>query len=223
MYTIFIKRFCILCREIKFHKATSAVFFCCLLTLCFSSAAEAELTNYIHQYHKSTISRDQLQRLNRYNHLIDYFADFSYVAPRHKVSADFIRALILAESNANPKAISHKNALGLGQILLTTAQQAAKKLSESQTHFQYIDKTRLANLKRSDLFDPAINILITCYLIARYNHKFEGKIELVLSAWNAGEYTPSLSAMKHAPYQETENLIGKVNGYYLYFLRNPYY
>lgn len=188
----------------------------------FCEISQAELAGYINKYHRSTVSADQLLKINRYNHLIDYFADFSYVVPRHKVSADFIRALILAESNANPEAVSNKNALGLGQILLPTAQQAAKKLSQSKTHFRYVDKTRLANLRRTDLFDPAINILITCYLISRYNHKFEGKIELVLSAWNAGEYTPSLSVMKHAPFQETENLIGKVNGYYLFFLRNSY-
>lgn len=207
-------------KKVKF---TGIALSCWLVVLCLSSAVQAELSSYIHQYHKSTVSRQQLQTIGKYNHLIDYFSDFSYVVPKHKVSADFIRALILAESNGNPSAVSSKNALGLGQILLPTAQQAAKKLAGSSVHFRYIDKTRLANLQQTDLFDPAINILITCYLIARYNHKFDGKIELVLSAWNAGEYTPSLSEMQHAPYKETENLIGKVNGYYLYFLRQGYY
>lgn len=189
----------------------------------FKGTAAAELTNYIYKYHKTTVTQQQLQRISRFNNLIDYFSGFSYIVPRHKVSGDFIRALILAESNANPRAVSNKGALGLGQIMLPTARQAGKKLAESPVHFRYVEKKKLADLTKNDLFDPAINILLTCYLIARYNHKFEGKIELVLSAWNAGEYTPSLSVMKHAPYQETENLIGKVNGYYLYFLKRSYY
>ncbi len=226
MFSISTRRFCILYQEPENHKTANrgtTVLLCCLMMFFFSSTSHAELVSYINKYHQTTVSQDQLHKISKYSHLIDYFAGFSYVVPRHKVSADFIRALILAESNADPKAVSNKNALGLGQILLPTAQQAAKKLYESRTHFRYVDKSRLANLQRADLFDPAINILITCYLIARYNYKFEGKIELVLSAWNAGEYTPSLSVMQHAPYQETENLIGKVNGYYLYFLKHGYY
>ncbi len=185
-------------------------------------SAEAEITSYVNKYRNTTISRAQLQRIKRYDNLIQYFSSFSYFLPRHKVSPDFIRALILAESNANPRAVSNKNAQGLGQIMYSTGKQAAFELSKSSVHFNYVTKKTLRNLTKEDLFDPAVNILLTCYLIAKYNYKFDGKLELVLSAWNAGEYTDSLSKMKHAPYKETENLIGKVNGYYLFLIRNRY-
>lgn len=56
--------------------------------------------------------------------------------------------------------------------------------------------------------------------MAKYNYKFDGKLELVVSAWNAGENIPSLSRGRHAPYLETENLIGKINAYYLYLLNH---
>lgn len=190
--------------------------------LSYPVTGMAEIYSYVNKYKNTTVSRKQLSRIRQYDHLINYFADFSYYVPKHKVSPDFIRALILAESNGNPKAVSNKNALGLGQILYSTGKEAAKELAKSRVHFKYVSKSKLANLQRKDLFDPAVNILLTCFLIAKYNHKFEGKLELVLSAWNAGEYTPSLNSMKHAPYKETENLIGKVNGYYLYFLKNRY-
>jgi soluble lytic murein transglycosylase-like protein len=78
----------------------------------------------------------------------------------------------------------------------------------------------LKNLQPDDLFDPAVNILLACYLISRYNHRFKGRLDLVITAWNAGENTNSLSQGRHAPYQETENLIGKVNAYYVYLLRH---
>jgi len=126
----------------------------------------------------------------------------------------------VAESGVNPEAISKKKALGLGQILLATGRQAGKELSQSKTNFKYASKSRLNNLDRKDLFDPAINILLTCYLISKYNYKFNGRLDLVVSAWNAGENTNSLSRGQHAPYEETENLIGKVNGYYTFLLKN---
>lgn len=172
------------------------------------------------KYKDSEVSQKSIQRLKQYDHLIRYFSEFSYFVPDHKVSADFLRALILAESSANHLAVSNKKALGLGQILLTTGQEAAQVLAKSNTQFRYVSKKTLRNLKRKDLFDPAVNILITCYLISKYNARFAGKLDLVVSAWNAGENTKSLKNGKHAPYRETEDLIGKVNAYYVYLLRN---
>lgn len=180
----------------------------------------ATLHGSVTKYKNSEVSQISIQRLQQYDHLIRYFSNFSYFVPKHKVSADFVRALILAESSGHSKAVSHKKAMGLGQIILTTGQEAAQVLAQSKTQFRYVKKKTLRNLKRKDLFDPAVNILITCYLIAKYNAKFDGKLDLVVSAWNAGENTQSLKNGKHAPYKETEDLIGKVNAYYVYLLRN---
>ena len=180
----------------------------------------ANLNNSVNKYRNSGLTEKEIRKLSQYDHLIRYYSNFAYFVPRHKVNPDFIRALIVAESGVNPEAISKKKALGLGQILLATAQQAGKELSHSKTDFKYAPKSRLNNLNRTDLFDPAINILLTCYLISKYNYKFDGRLDLVVSAWNAGENTASLSRGQHAPYEETENLIGKINGYYTYLLKN---
>lgn len=195
-----------------------------LLTSFFILAAVTQTRGDLHsaviKYKNNRVSQDEVKKLARYDHLIRYFSGFSYFIPRHKVSPNFIRALILAESGANHLAVSNKKALGLGQILLTTGKEAAIKLSQSKTHFRYVSKVQLENLNSNDLFDPAINILLTCYLVAKYNYKFDGKLDLVVSAWNAGENTNSLNYGRHAPYRETENLIGKVNAYYVYLLKH---
>ncbi len=182
--------------------------------------SHCSLDSSVKKYENSHVSQNDIEKLARYDHLIRYFSSFSYFVPKHKVSPNFIRALILAESGANAQAVSNKNALGLGQILFTTGKQAAEILAQSSTHFQYVSKKQLEEFNPKDLFNPAINILITCYLVAKYNYKFDGKLHLVVSAWNAGENTESLSYGQHAPYKETEDLIGKINAYYVYLLKH---
>ncbi len=201
-------------------KVTVALSFFVLFHVHLPPESSADLYSSVNKYKESTVDNDSIRKLAKFDHFIRYFSSFSYFAPNHKVSPDFIRALILAESSANPAAISGKNAMGLGQILFSTGAQAGRELARSNTDFKYISNKSLGNLRKTDLYDPATNILITCYLIAKYNFKFDGKLDLVVSAWNAGENTSSLYHGKHAPYQETENLIGKINGYYVYLLKH---
>lgn len=204
--------------SIFFRTAFVSIALLCGVVLS-ASASSSDLHTYVKRHQSSKLSHEAINRISRYDQLIEYFTSFNYYVPNHKVSPDFIKALILAESGANPRAISPKNAYGLGQIILTTGKEAGLELFNSKTHFKYVPKSTLKNITREDLFDPATNILLTCFLIAKYNYKFDGRLELVLSAWNAGENTHSLAKGQHAPYSETKNLIGKVNGYYLHLLR----
>ncbi len=187
--------------------------------ISIASTSHGSLNTSVVKYQNSEIVRQDIDKLAQFDEYIRYFSGFSYFLPKHKVSADFVRALILAESGANPKAVSGKNALGLGQILFPTGLQAGKELANSLTFFHHVSRNKLSSLREEDLFDPAVNILLTCYLIAKYNNKFNGRLDLVVSAWNAGENTESLSFGQHAPYQETEDLIGKINAYYVYLLK----
>lgn len=193
------------------------------LSICFlvliATESRGSLENSVSKYRNSSIFEKDIEKLAQFDEYIRYFSGFSYFLPKHKVSADFVRALILAESGANPRAISEKNARGLGQILFSTGSQAGKELAGSLTFFRHVSKDKLGSLREEDLFDPAVNILLTCYLIAKYNFRFEGRLDLVVSAWNAGENTESLSFGQHAPYRETEDLIGKINAYYIYLLK----
>lgn len=193
--------------------------FSILLMIFVNQTYGKDLEPYVRKYSKITVSQEQRKRIDKYSHLISYFSSFSFFRPHHKVSPDFVKALILAESDGNTFAISNKNALGLGQLLFSTANKAATEIYATGRNFRYIQTEKLHNLKKEDLFDPAINILLTCYLIAKYNYRFDGKLDLVVSAWNAGENVDSLKIGLPAPYSETYNLIGKVNGYYLYLLK----
>ncbi len=152
------------------------------LSCCFSGPAYASLNNYVQKYREIQITRKQFERLARYDSLISYFCSFSFFRPRHKVNPDFIKALILAESDGNPKARSHKDALGLTQIIYTTGKQAANELVKKNIRFRHVSKEKLKNLKAADLYNPAVNILLACYLIAKYNYQHKGKLDLVVSA-----------------------------------------
>lgn len=189
------------------------------LLASMQTEARGGLRTSVERYRETVVSIDNLEKLTAYDDFILYFSGISYFQRRHKVSPDFVRALILAESGANPMAISEKNARGLGQILYPTGVQAGRELSSLFPPFRHVSHRTLRDLREEDLFDPAVNILLTCYLIAKYNFKYSGRLDLVVSAWNAGEFTESLRAGKHAPYKETEELIGRINAYYLYLLK----
>lgn len=188
-----------------------------LLGLTSPAEAEKKLSEYLRQYSTIEVSQVQLDRLNKFDHLIEHFCSFSFFEPHHKVNPDFLRALILAESSANPKAVSHKQARGLTQIIHETGKRAAKELAAKKMAFHYVSQDKLRNFKTEDLHDPAVNILLACFLISKYNYIFKGRLDLVVSAWNAGEY--SIVDNNPPPYQETMNLIGKVNGYYISLLQ----
>ena len=192
---------------------------CACTVLLAPTPGHSELTNSVNKYKDVNLSSERLNKIGQYKGLIEYFTGFTFFQPRHKVSPDFIRALILAESDANPRAISRKNAIGLGQIIASTGIEAGVELSKGTVDFHNVSRARLSNLSEQDLFDPEVNILLTCYLIAKYNYKFNGQLALVLSAWNAGENIKELKQGQYAPYQETHELIGKVNGYYLCLLQ----
>lgn len=198
---------------------TTLFFLFFLFEFSIVNKSYGSLQSSVTKYQNSQIFQKDIEKIAQFDEFIRYFSSFSYFLPKHKVSPDFIRALILAESGANPQAVSEKNARGLGQILFPTGSQAGKELAKSLTFFRHVSKSTLNNLREEDLFDPAINILLTCYLIAKYNYKFDGRLDLVVSAWNAGEYTESLVTGYHAPYKETEDLIGKINAYYIYLLK----
>jgi len=192
--------------------------FTLLLILLTSTCAQAaRIDEYVKKYNGVVISEAGVKKLSQYNDFINYYTNFCFFKPRHKVSPNFIKALILAESSANPRALSDKNARGLTQILPETGRIAAKELYNRKMAFSYVSRAKLKNLQPQDLYDPAVNILLACYLISKYNHDYNGQLELVVSAWNAGRNSIT-DDLQPPDYQETLNLIGKINGYFIYLL-----
>lgn len=89
------------------------------------------------------------------------------IAERHTVDRDLVHSMISVESNYNPLAVSEKGALGLMQLVPSTARRFGV----------------------SDAFDPVQNVeggvRYLKYLLDHYN----GDHRLALAAYNAGEGT----------------------------------
>lgn len=119
------------------------------------------------------------------------------IAYKFDIEASLVKAIIRAESNCNPKAVSAKGAQGLMQLMPGTAKEF--------------------NVKRP--FDPRENIIggvkYIKGLLASY-----GDLRLALAAYNAGPGT----VKKYAgipPYRETINYVKKVIRYYKKFKKDP--
>lgn len=86
-------------------------------------------------------------------------------AERHSVDPALIRAVIETESNWNAGAISRKGAVGLMQLIPTTAQRFGV----------------------NDLYSPQQNVDAGVRYLKALLERYNGNLELALAAYNAGE------------------------------------
>jgi len=86
------------------------------------------------------------------------------VAAEHEIDPALIKAIIMAESGYNPRAISKRGAKGLMQLMPGTAEA----------------------LGVEDIFDPEHNINGGVAYFKRLIDHFEGDLKLALAAYNAG-------------------------------------
>lgn len=113
------------------------------------------------------------------------------IAPRYGIDPELVMAVIRAESGFNTVAVSNKNAQGLMQLIPETA----------------------ARFGVADSWDPIQNIKGgTAYLHWLMRH-FDGKVDLVLAAYNAGE---GAVERYHGipPYRETQNYVKQILAWY---------
>lgn len=185
-----------------------------VLVLMFSNLVQAgTLDDYLQKYSK--ITPVQRYRVSLYDELIVYFSQHSFFQEDHAVDPDFLRSLILSESNAKCAALSPKDAMGLTQMRYQTAKEASEQLLKYNKKYRYVDTKRLEKLEPQDLYDPAINLLLASFIISKYNKRYNGRLDLVVAAWNAG---PSTIKDDMPPaYPETLALIGRVNGYMMQY------
>jgi len=114
-----------------------------------------------------------------------------------------VAAVVKAESNFNPRAISQKGAMGLMQIMPETAFWLAKEINEPLA-------------KPEELLEPEKNLVLGTfylkYLIDRY-----GNLELALGAYNAGVANMDIWLKSNKaknpnlyPFKETKAFVKKV-------------
>lgn len=109
------------------------------------------------------------------------------VADRYGVRADLVAAVIEAESEFNPRAVSRRGARGLMQLMPKTA----------------------ATLGVDDPFDPKANIDAGVRHLRAMMDRFDNNIPLALAAYNAGE----VAVIKHRgvpPYRETRAYVKRI-------------
>ncbi len=107
------------------------------------------------------------------------------------LDAALIKAVIQAESNFNPRAVSKKGAQGLMQIMP--------------------ENNRALNI--SNAFDPAQNIMGGAYYLKKLLIRYENRLALALAAYNAGPEAVD-RYRRIPPYRETQGYVRKVMGLY---------
>jgi len=108
-------------------------------------------------------------------------------ATAHDLDSNLVRAVIQAESAFNPRAVSHKGAMGLMQLMPATARA-----------YDVLDP-----------FNPAENIRAGVAYLKSLLVKFGENLELALAAYNAGPTAVSRYG-DIPPYRETQNYVKKI-------------
>lgn len=107
---------------------------------------------------------------------------------RAKIDPLFVAAVIQAESSFKPKAVSHKGAQGLMQLMPATGKHLSKRLN-----------VRLRDA--SALHDPRTNIKLGVAYLKELNQRFKGDKEHTLVAYNWGptNVSKALDGQKRFP------------------------
>jgi soluble lytic murein transglycosylase-like protein len=108
-------------------------------------------------------------------------------AKKHGVDASLVSAVIRAESNYEPRALSRKGARGLMQLMPATAKR----------------------LEVRKPFDPAANVAGGVKYLKELAERFHHRPELVLAAYNAGERAVETYGGV-PPYRETVGYVKRI-------------
>ncbi|MCB9506145.1 MAG: lytic transglycosylase domain-containing protein [Myxococcales bacterium] len=111
-------------------------------------------------------------------------------AATYSLPFEFIKAVIRVESAFDPHAVSHAGAQGLMQLMPSTA----------------------TSLNCDDPFDPEQNIMAGTLYLRILTNRYNGDINLVLAAYNAG--TGTVAQYDGIPYEATRRYIERVYQYY---------
>ncbi|HSF32864.1 MAG TPA: transglycosylase SLT domain-containing protein [Candidatus Tectomicrobia bacterium] len=129
----------------------------------------------------------------------------------------FVAALIMAESDWNPRAFSRVGARGLMQLMPTTGRRVAEGIG-------------VAIASDDQLYDPSLNVRLGVTYLGELNRRFEGKLPLVLASYNAGEDQVRRWWSKrqgddieefiaNMPFRETRRYVQRVYVYYAEYQR----
>ncbi|SFE44140.1 soluble lytic murein transglycosylase [Paenibacillus algorifonticola] len=144
---------------------------------------------------------------------IDYKADIRASAISYQVDPHLVAAIIKAETNFQTGKVSKKGALGLMQIMPTTAKWIVEKAG-----FEQVTEETLRN--RAD-----VSIELGVWYLASLHKQFDENNIVVIAAYNAGpgkvrqwldsgEWDGTFEEAAKIPYKETRDYVQKVVKYY---------
>lgn len=145
---------------------------------------------------------------NVFTHPLKFENEIIQFAEEYDLSPEIVASIINVESSFKENAKSSKNAIGLMQIKLTTANYM-KELNKEET------------LTENELFKPKVNINLGCQYLRYLIDKF-GQVNTALASYNAGEtrvkswlksgiYSKDGKTLMYIPYEETRNYVEKIN------------
>lgn len=122
------------------------------------------------------------------------------------VDYELLKALIVAESGFDPKAVSPKGAIGLMQVMPATAERWGVR-GDAKLSIE----TKLA--------DPQLNVRTGTRYLRHLIGLFPDRLDLALAAYNAGEGAVQRAGNRIPPYRETQNYVKTVM--HLYAMLKP--
>jgi soluble lytic murein transglycosylase-like protein len=113
-------------------------------------------------------------------------------AASQAIEANLLRAVIVVESGFNSHAVSARGAIGLMQLMPSTARRFGV----------------------SNLYDPSQNVVAGASYLKFLIKRFGNDVRLALAAYNAGEDAVDRSGGRIPPYSETQAYVPRVLGIY---------
>jgi Transglycosylase SLT domain len=158
------------------------------------SAAD-EVNEYLGHVHESTQSANaKIVTANFHGKTAspgDIDSAIEQAAARHNVDPNLVRAVVKVESNFNPNAVSRKGAMGLMQLMPSTAKE----------------------LRVKNPFDPEQNVDAGVRHLKQLLESYGGDVKLTLAAYNAGAGAVARSSgVPH--YAETQNYVRRITNLY---------
>ena len=125
-----------------------------------------------------------------------FWTDLKRYASSNGLDPYLVASLIRQESEFNPAAVSHANAVGLMQVLPTTGKKLARQM-------------KVRRFSTDQLLQPGVNLQLGTRYFRELLDQFGGRLEYALAAYNAG--TDRVEAwLANGKYRDPEEFVESI-------------